>query len=70
MVLWLRFLGGRMHGDNKSFVMENQQQNFKHIPMYYFCSTTLFCGLTVNPTESNQKDCWRLWRKQKQAVAS
>lgn len=40
-------------GDNKSFAMENQQQNFKYIPVYYFCRTTLFCGLKVNPAESN-----------------
>lgn len=45
-----------MHGDNRSFAMENQQQNFKYIPVYYFCHTTLFCGLKVNPTESNCKD--------------
>lgn len=42
-----------MHGDNKSFAMENKQQNFKYIPVYYFCRTALFCGPKVNPTESN-----------------
>lgn len=50
------FLGGRMHDNNTSFVMENQQENFKYTPIYYFCNTTSFSGLKVDPTKSSWKD--------------
>lgn len=58
-----------MHGNSKSFVMENQQENCKYIPMYYFCSTTLFCGLKVNLTESSWKSLQLLETLEKQKLA-